>query len=304
MTRSSKRDRRILRPAHRIALVAVLVSLFVGASSTAAFALWSASGTTGSSITVGKVATSLNGASALATTFSSSSTTATAPVTFANTGTVAATYSSVASVTSGSAALAKAITVVAWPVSAASACTSTGSVGAGSVTGTWASLPSFSGSLAPSASAVWCLRSTASPAAPAQTTVTPSLALTVTAGTWTATSAATFTLTTASSTPAFTCTDYDGNWHLLVTWDASTRPLATYYGVFINGTMIGPSQQGYNGKSDLSASQVSTSTAPDGVARVNVTVLDSAMNPTTTIAATGTVTLFAQQGTRAVKCGG
>jgi hypothetical protein len=291
----------------RIKLVTIiaLVAVFLGAGSTAAWALYSATSTTASAVTIGKISATISGTSAITSTFSSTLTTITTPVTFANTGSVAGVTSTTVSVVSGSStALAQAITVVAWPIATSAACTTSATVGTKSVTGTWASLPSMASSLAAGASAIWCIRSTPTSSAPASTTTNVNINLTMTTGSWTTgVIQGGFYLNTSATTPAFTCQDNSGN-YVNLSWTVSNLPLATYYGAFINGTMVGDKEQGYSGVIPLSSSVISKATAPDGSTTVNIMVLDSSYKPTTTVAATGKVTLFVQNSTRAIKCGG
>ena len=133
----------------RVLLAVVLTVAFVAAGSSAAWALWSATGTTASSVTIGKTGATLSGTSDMTTTFSSTVTSMTKPVTLTNSGSLPGTATTTVSVVSGSsAALAGAVNVVAWPVASAAACTTTTTVGTGSVSGTWASLPSLTSKLA------------------------------------------------------------------------------------------------------------------------------------------------------------
>jgi hypothetical protein len=289
----------------RVLLALLLAAVLVGAGSTAAWAIWSATGTTGSAVTIGKIAGSIAGTNAMTTTFSSSNTSTTNPLTLTNSGSVAGTTSTSVSVVSGSsAALAGAVAVSAWPAASTSACTASAAVGTGAVTGTWASLPSMSSSLAAGASAVWCVRSTPTSSAPPSSTANVTIDLTIAAGTWRSTAArGGFYLNTASSaSPAATCVDHGGN-YIDVKWDASARSLDTWYGAFLNRTMVGAKEQGYTASIQVSSSQVPTTLAADGPATIDVTVLDGSGNATTTVVASAAVTLFVQNGTRAIRCG-
>lgn len=291
----------------RVLLAVVLVAVFVGSGSTAAWALWSATGTTGSAVTIGKLSASMSGTDAMTTTFSSTTTTVTDPVTFTNSGSIAGTGTTAVSVVSGSStALAQAITVQAWPVASTGACTTSSAVGSGSVTGTWASLPSMTSTLAAGASAVWCIRSTPTSAAPPSATTNVHLGLTVTAGSWTAATTGGFYLNSAAATttatPAFTCQDNGGN-SVDLTWDTSARSPDTYYGAVANSTLVGAPEQGYYGKINLAPSDLTASGAADGPVTVDVRVLDANQQPTSTAVATGAITLFEQNSARAIRCG-
>lgn len=284
-------------------LALVLAAVLVGAGSTAAWALWSASATTASSVSIGKVTATVGGTSAMSTTFSSTVTSVTKPVTFTNTGTIAGTTSTTVSVASGSTALARAITVTAWPVASSSACAASTAVGGSSVSGTWSSLPSMVSKLAAGASAVWCVRSTPTSSAPASSTVTVNTNLTLTAGSWTSgVVQGGLTLTTSASAPAVTCVDH--TYYIDLKWDTSTQPLATYYGAFVGSTMISVQQQGYSGAIQVAPKDVpaSAATASSGPAKVDIRVLDQNGAATSTVVATGTFTLTNDNGPT-IRCG-
>ena len=291
----------------RALLAVVLTVAFVAGGTSAAWALWSATGTTASSVTIGKTGASLSGPSDMTTTFSSSVTSMTKPITLTNTGSLAGTATTTVSVVSGSStALAQAVSVVAWPVTATSACTASTAVGTGSVSGTWASLPSMTSKLAAGASAVWCTRSTQSSSAPASSTTNVNLNLTVMAGTWTSgVVQGGFYLNTSAATPAFTCTDHSGT-YVEVAWPTSSRPKDTWYGAFVGpdaSTMVGQKEQDYYGRFTLAPDQIPASIATSGPVTVTVKILDSAGNPTSTVVASGTITLFTQNNGKAVRCG-
>lgn len=292
----------------RLLVAVLLTAVFVGGTSSAAWALWSASGTTAASTTVGTVAASISGTSALSTTFSSSVTSMTKPITLTDSGTLAGTATTTVSVVSGSStALAKAVTVVAWPVTSTAGCTTSTAVGTGSVTGTWASLPSMSAKLTAGGSAVWCARSTLQSSAPAGSTAKVNVNLTVTSGTWTSgVAAGGFTLTTpqatVDTTPSLVCTDH-GGWYVEIRWDAANRPVDTWYGAFVGSTQVGQKAQDYSAFITIAPPDVPASAGTAGTLNVTVKVLDSAGNPTSTVAGTGKVTLFTQDNGAAIRCG-
>ena len=170
----------------RLLLAALLVTLFVVGGSTAAWALWTTSGSATSSITIGKLAAAISGAEQMTTTFSATNQTVTSPLTLTNSSNITGTTATTVQVTSdSSSALAQAVHVTAWPVSGTAACTTTTAVGTGSVSGTWASLPSLSTTLAPGAATVWCVRSTITASAPPSATANVHIVLTTTNGSWT-----------------------------------------------------------------------------------------------------------------------
>jgi len=291
----------------RALLAVVLTAAFVAGGSSAAWALWSATATTASSVTIGKTGAALTGTSAMTTTFSSSVTTMTKPITLTNSGSLAGTTATTVSVVSGSStALAQAVGVVAWPVTSTTACTDSSTIGAGSVSGTWASLPSLTSKLPAGASAVWCTRSTPASSAPASATTNITVRLTVATGSWTSTVAqGAFSLTTSAAAPALTCTDHAGT-YVDVAWPTSSRPMDTWYGAFVGpsaSVMVGSKEQDYYGRFTLAPDQIPASVATSGPVTVTVKVLDSAGNATSTVVASGTVTLFTQNNGKAVRCG-
>jgi hypothetical protein len=170
----------------RLLLAVVLVALFVGGGSTAAWALWTATGTASSSVTIGKLAAAISGTDQMTTTFSSSVQSVTYPLTLTNSSNIVGTTATTVDVAGNSSvALAQAVQVTAWPVSGTAACTTSTAVGAGSVSGTWASLPSLTATLAPGAATVWCVRSTITASAPPSATANVHIVLTTTNGSWT-----------------------------------------------------------------------------------------------------------------------
>ncbi|GAA1493968.1 hypothetical protein [Curtobacterium herbarum] len=288
----------------RLLLTVLLVAAFVGGGSSAAWALWTASASTTTSVAVGRIAVTLGGTDALTTAFSSTTTTATTPVTVTNTGTIAGTASTTVSVLAGgSTALARAVDVRAWPVGSTGACTASTAVASGAVVGTWASLPSLTSKLSAGGSTVWCIRSTPGTAAPAASRVDVALDATLTNASWTTGAVrGTFSLTTAAAAPALVCTDHSGN-YVDVAWDAAGRSMDTWYGAFVRGVQIGDRQQSYFGRVTIAPNQIPASVATSGTVTVDVFVLDSAGNRTTTNAGTGTITLFTQNNGPAVRCG-
>lgn len=287
----------------RVAVALVLSALFVVGGSSAAWALWTTSGTATSSTTIGKLAAGIAGTDAMTVTFSDTVPSMTKPVTLTNAGNLAGTTSTTVSSPAGaSTALAQAVDVVAWPVASTAACTDGAAVGTGSVTGTWASLPSMTSSLAAGASAVWCTRSTPQSTAPASSTSNVVISLTTSWGSWrSATVTGGFYLNTGAAAAALTCTDHSGN-YVDVTWPSSSRPMDTWYAAFVRDTMVGSRAQMYSGFITL-APQDLAAVATTGTQNVVVKVLDSDGNPTTTVAGTGPVTLFTQNDGPAIRCG-
>ncbi|MGA1812228.1 hypothetical protein VH571_07570 [Frondihabitans sp. 4ASC-45] len=298
--------RRIRLPAGRAALVAALVAAMIAGTSSTAFALWSTSRITQSSATIGSLVGGLSGTDAMTTTFSSTATSFTAPLTLTNNGTIAGTYST-STVAAQSRTLAQNITVVAWQVAAAADCTASADAPSSSLSGTWASMPSLTGSLPAKQSAVWCLRSAPTSSAPASSTTNPVISMVLASGSWRSpTVAGGFYVDTAKAAAAVataTCTDQSGGNNVVIAWDASSRSPDTFYDLEIGGTRVGDPTQGYSASTTLSASRISTTVAPDGTARVDVVVLDANGNATATIQASSTVTLATTSAGRTLRCG-
>ncbi|MCJ1714655.1 hypothetical protein [Curtobacterium sp. VKM Ac-2922] len=287
----------------RIALALVLSATFVVGGSSAAWALWTSSAGTTSSTTIGTLTAGISGTDAMTVTFSDSVPAMTKPVTLTNTGTLAGTTTTTVSTVAGSsAALAQTVDVVAWPVASTAACTTSAAVGTGSVTGTWASLPSMTSSLAAGASTVWCTRSTPRASAPASSTANVVIGLSTSSGSWrSATVTGGFSLTTPAAAAALTCTDHSNN-YVDVRWPDSSRPADTWYAAYVNGTMVGSRAQTYSGFITLAPQDLAPA-ATTGTQTVVVKALDSNGNPTTTVAGSGTVTLFTQNNGPSIRCG-
>lgn len=298
--------RRIRLPAGRAALVAALVAALIAGTSSTAFALWSTSRITQSSTTIGALAAALSGTDAMTMTFSSTTTSFTAPLTLTNNGNIAGTYSTT-TVAGQSQTLAQNVTVVAWQVTAAADCTGSAAVGSSSLSGTWASMPSLTGSLAARQSAVWCLRSAPTSSAPASSTTNPVISMVLASGSWRSPKVAGgFYVNTdkaAAAVAMAACADQSGGNNVVISWDASTRSPDTFYDLEIGRTRVGDPTQGYSASTTLSASRISSTVAPDGAARVDVVVLDAAGNATTTIQASSTVTLATTPAGRTIRCG-
>jgi hypothetical protein len=165
----------------------------------------------------------------------------------------------------------------------------------------------MSAKLAAGASAVWCTRSTLQSSAPAGSTAKVNVNLTVTSGTWTSgVVSGAFTLTTPAATvdttPSLVCTDH-GGWYVEIRWDAANRPMDTWYGAFVGSTPVGQKAQDYSAFITIAPTDVPASAGTSGTLPVTVKVLDSAGNPTSTVAGTGKVTLFTQDNGAAIRCG-
>lgn len=290
----------------RVLLAAMLSLALVVGGSSAAWALWTASAKATSSTTIGKLAAGIKGAEDMTTTFSSTVSSLTKPLTLMNSQNLRGTTTTSVMVTSDSSSeLAQAIDVVAWPVPSTADCTDGAAVGSGSVTGTWASLPSMTSTLAGHTEAVWCTRSTPRASAPASATANVIVTLTTSWGPWvSAPVRGGFYLNTSAATaaaPALTCTDHGGN-YVDVTWPASSRPTDTWYGAYVGDTMVGQRSQDYSSAIQLAPTDFPAS-IPPGTSTVVVKVVDSTGAPTSTVAGSGPVTLFTQNDGAAIRCG-
>ena len=290
----------------RVLLAALLSLALVVGGSSAAWALWTASANATSSTTIGKVTAGIKGAEDMTTTFSSTVTSLTKPLTLMNSGNLGGTTATSVMVTSDSSvALAQSVDVVAWPVPSTAACTDGVAVGSGSVTGTWASLPSMTSALAAHTEAVWCTRSTPRASAPTPATARVVITLTTSWGSWVSPQVqGGFYLNTSAATtanPALTCTGHDGN-YVDLTWPASSRPTETWYAAYVGDTMVGQTSQDYSGAIQLAPTDFPSS-IPAGTSTVVVKVVDSTGAPTSTVAGSGPVTLFTQRDGAAVRCG-
>ncbi|OII39524.1 hypothetical protein BIU98_10620 [Curtobacterium sp. MMLR14_010] len=291
----------------RVLLAAMLSLALVVGGSSAAWALWSASAKATSSTTIGKLAAGIKGAEDLTTTFSSTVTSLTKPLTLMNSENLRGTTTTSVRVTSdSSSALAQAIDVVAWPVPTTADCTDGATVGSGSISGTWASLPSMTTTLAAHSEVVWCTRSTPRASAPASATANVIVTLTTSWGPWvSAPFSGGFYLNTSAATaatPALTCTDHDDN-YVDLTWPASSRPPDTWYAAYVGDTRVGQPSQEYSAAAIQLAPSDFPASVPTGTATVVVKVIDSSGAPTTTVAGSGPVTRFTKNDGAAIRCG-
>ena len=301
------RARRTRRPVGRLhaALLVGLTVILLGTGGTAVHALWASSVSTGSAVRAATVSVTSTGFGQLSGAVSSSSPSRTATVVVKNTGTVQSPWTGTVSATASATAdrtLASGTKVVAWSTTASS-CSATSSVGSGSVSGTWASPPTISGTLAGGAHSTWCVRTTASgfPSS-GSASVTGTLGVVLGSGSWTgrASTAATQTAAGPAVSGGFACTPQDGNWYVVVGWDTSVASLDSSYGVMVNGTRIATSN-GYYGKASVSGSEVPATLAADGTVRVSVDLLDSNGQAVRQVA-NGTIVAFTQSGARSFRC--
>lgn len=300
----ARRTRRPVGSLHAALLVGLTVIL-LGSGGTAVHALWASSATTGSSVRAATVSVTSTGFDQLSGAVTSSSPSRTATVVVKNTGTVQSPWTGTVSATASATAdrtLASGTKVVAWSTTASS-CSATTSVGSGSVSGTWASPPTVSGTLAGGAHSTWCVRTTASgfPTS-GSASVTGTLGVVLGSGTWTGRASTSATQTAAGPTVSggFRCEPTDGNWYVFVAWDTSVAPSDSNYGVMVNGTRIATSQGSY-GKAAITRDQVPSTLAADGTVPVSVDLLDGNGAKVRQVA-NGTVVAFEQSGARGFRC--
>jgi chitodextrinase len=255
------------------------------------FALWRGSTTVqAATVSAARVAITHTGFTGLNVTYKSTVLSATAGVQLTNTGDAAGSFSSTVSLAAGSSStLANAITVLVWPVSALSSCTPAAS-SSGAVSYKWNTIPTLTGTLAPGASQVYCLR-TSIPSGSLGITgsVTPTLTSVITVGGWTATATSTATqqnevvadktAPTAPGTPTASGTTATST---VLSWTASTDAVGvTAYDVYRNGVLVGTvASPGYTDTS-LAASTTYSYTVKARDAAGNVSAASGARSVTT-----------------------
>lgn len=189
---------------HRIPIIAGLVAFLLLVAGGGAFAAWTASVTGTGTVATRAVSVTQAGFPALAATYLPNSLSSTGVVTVTNTGQQAGTATLGISAAQP---LAASLPITVWPVATAGACTPGATVPGGAVSGTWASPPSITATLAAGASTLFCVRTSIPDWKPlavaggAQST-TPQLSVSLNADGWVATTAATTTtLQTAGMYP-------------------------------------------------------------------------------------------------------
>ncbi|PZE85225.1 hypothetical protein [Curtobacterium sp. MCBD17_032] len=287
-------------------LVLVLVGVLVGSTSSAAWALWTATGSTRSSVTNGKVSAAISGTEAITTTYSTTSRSVTRPVTLENAGNIPGTTATRTVVAGGSTPLAQAVDVAAWPVAAPADCTADAPVGPGAVRGTWAALPSLRSPLPAGASAVWCVRSVVTASAPTNATTDVHVVLTTSNATWVSDTVwGGFYLNTGTDLPTFTCADEASDHNYVeLRWAQGGRPEDTRYAAFVGDRQVGDAQPGRYGRITLAPEQVTPSAGGATTVVVDIRPLDADGRPTTDVAGSGPVTLFTKPDAGpAIRCG-
>lgn len=193
---ASTAEHRTVRPGGRAVLSLTLVLAFLGAGLGAGAGEAQAGWTTPespatASVTAGTLGVTLTGFPALQAVYSSAALAVTAPVSVTNTGTVPAPYTLTLAAQTAT-ALASAVEVRAWSVASATNCTATTTT-AGTPGRTWVTVGPLTGTVAPGASAVYCVRSSVTQAqrfALVAGSVTATATLTAAQGNWTGTATA------------------------------------------------------------------------------------------------------------------
>ncbi|HWM34702.1 MAG TPA: RICIN domain-containing protein [Pseudolysinimonas sp.] len=144
-------------------LIAAAVVTLLGVGAGAGFAAWSGTATVTGSASAAQLAVTTTNFTSAAYTFGNETLTTTGSVSVSNTTTTTSTRVPALTLAfsrdSGASALAQKVALTVW-YQASGTCTTSTSVGAGAVTGTWASFAGLSTTLAKGATATYCIRST------------------------------------------------------------------------------------------------------------------------------------------------
>lgn len=297
--------RRVRASARRLT-AAVVVGVVVGvvlASGGAAAALWTASATLTEQVRTGAVSLSAGTVDGLQADYAGSTRSLTAPWTFTNSGTVAATYSTSGVLSSGSSTeLARSIALVAWPVTAASACTASASVGPDRVEGTWATVPNLTGTLASKASVVWCLRTSIATSSPTGR-INPTLTVSLAAGSWTASPLDRRIVQNNTIAPVQTAVCRpDGEAYAWLDFDPSSRETATRYATYVGSTRVSNNEQtGDYPHFAFTRDNLPKDPFGDGTISVDIRVVVDGQ-PTELMAVGRLAVVYDQYGTRNIQC--
>ncbi|MFB2584529.1 fibronectin type III domain-containing protein [Herbiconiux liukaitaii] len=247
----ASRGSRILTRSRASATGAVITALVVAlaaplgiapAGAPSAAASWMTTEHTASAVVApGKLAVTQSGFSAVAKTYSSSALTATAPITITNTGTIPAPYTlrlGAQAVTP----LSQAVDVHVWAVSSSAGCTA--STVASGPSATWSTVAALTGTLAPAAKAVYCVRTAVTQAqrfALSGESVAATSVVSAAQGSWTSTTTATASQSVAGTvTPGATTKVSETDSTISLTWAApSDTSAVTGYQVYRGTTLVG-----------------------------------------------------------------
>lgn len=231
----------------RKATIALALTLFMVLAGTGVGnAFWSAQATTTSGVSAGAIGVSQSGFESLQMTYDATALVAAAPITVTNTGTVTAPYTlTLAAQTANS--LASGARVRTWAVTTAGECTASATVPADAGDTNWTNVPSLTGTLAPSATKIYCVRTSITAAQQtslATTSMVGTLNLVSALGLWNAsvtavTPAHTVTDTAAPTVPAAPIASATTNSQTTLTWAASADNVGvTGYEVYRGGILL------------------------------------------------------------------
>ena len=225
------------------AIVAFGVILFLVLAGTGtASALWSSQAGVGGTVAAANIGITQTGFESMSVEYNSTTTQKFAPVTVTNTGTVASRYSLLLRGPSNN-TIATTASLQAKTVTTATNCTASANV----ATYKWTTLPAITGTLAPGASAIWCVQSSMTAAqvsANVGKSMQATLALTATSsvGNWTANDDGVATLSSrdnvAPSAPIITVSATSAT-STTLSWDAGTDNVGVVaHDLYRNGVMV------------------------------------------------------------------
>lgn len=209
---------------------------------TPASASWTTTeGTASARVAPGKLTIEESGFAALATSYTSSTLTATAPVSITNTGSIPAPYTLQLGVVTAT-ALSQAFEVHVWSVPTKTAC-SASSTASGPATD-WSTVGALTGTLAPGATSVYCVRATLSQAqrfAQSGTSITAVSVVSAAQGSWRSAKSAAAVLSVADTvTPGVVSKTSETDSSVSLAWTAPSDSVAvTSYQIFRGATLVG-----------------------------------------------------------------
>ena len=229
------------------AAIALALTLFMVLAGTGVGnAFWSAQATTTSGVSAGAIGISQSGFESLQMTYNATALVAAAPVTVTNTGTITAPYTLALAAQSVN-SLASGAQVRTWVVTTVGECTASATVPEGATDTNWTNIPAMTGTLAPSAKKIYCVRTSITAAqltSLAATSMVGTLNLVSALGLWNAgvtaaTPTHTVTDTAAPTVPAALIASATTNSQTTLTWAASTDNVGvTGYEVYRGGILL------------------------------------------------------------------
>lgn len=188
----------------KLAVATAVTGFLVLAGTTAGFAFWSASNSVNSTVGAATLSITTTNFTSVGYTFGNESLVTTGSVTVTNTTTTTSTQNGALSVTFGpaaSATLAGKVTATIWTTGSASNCTAGATVPSGATSALWSASPTVTASIAPSASVIYCVRSSIASRDDVDTaggslSFQPKISATITVGNFTGSATATTTQST------------------------------------------------------------------------------------------------------------